>query len=486
MNERTTTDSLTDMPATELRNLLLSREISARELLDAHLRRIERTNPRVNAIVTLVADEATAAATAADNALARGEQVGHLHGLPVACKDLQETRGIRTTFGSTRYADNVPGHDALIVSRLRDAGAIMIGKTNTPEFGAGSQTYNALFGVTRNPYDLTRTAGGSSGGAAAALAARMIPLATGSDMGGSLRNPASFCNVVGLRPSAGLVPSWPSAAGWSTLGVDGPMARTVGDVVLLLGAIAGYDDRSPIARPGDGSVFRDALDDGSMLGDPSVLRGLRVGWSRHPDGIPVAAEVSGVLETEGRTLLERLGACVVDDEPDLRGADDAFRTIRAWLFAGLLGAEVTDGRTVANPDVAWNIEQGRLVTSADLMRAERHRTEVYHLLRTCFERHDVLALPTVQVVPFSADVHWPRDIDGVAQQTYLDWMRSCYLISVTGLPAISIPCGFTPGGLPVGLQLVGPPAGDLKLLRIAAAIEHAHPLWRRRPDPTDR
>jgi len=467
---------LTDKPATELKQLLLSREISARELLDAHLRGIEATNPRVNAIVTLAADQATAAATAADDALARGEQVGYLHGLPVACKDLQETRGVRTTFGSTRYADHVPHFDALIVSRLRDAGAIMIGKTNTPEFGAGSQTYNAVFGVTRNPYDLTRTAGGSSGGAAAALAARMVPLASGSDMGGSLRNPASFCNVVGLRPSAGLVPSWPSAVGWSTLGVDGPMARTVGDVVLMLGAIAGYDDRSPIALPGNGSAFREALNEEAL--NEEVLQGLRVGWSRHPDGAPVAPEVTSVLDADGRTLLETLGAHVVDDEPNLRGADDAFRTIRAWLFAGLLGNEMRDG---TNTDIAWNIERGRLVTGADLMRAEQNRTKVYHRMRAYFERHDVLALPTAQVVPFDADVHWPRDIDGVAQENYLDWMRSCYLISVTGLPAISIPCGFTSDGLPVGLQLVGPPGGDLRLLRIAAAIEQAHPLWRRSP-----
>lgn len=476
MSEQTTTDTLIDKPATELRKLLLGKEISARELLDAHLRRIERTNPGVNAIVTLAAEQATAAAAAADDALARGEQVGCLHGLPVACKDLQETRGVRTSFGSTRYADHVPDHDALIVSRLRDAGAIMIGKTNTPEFGAGSQTYNAVFGVTRNPYDLTRTVGGSSGGAAAALAARMVPLATGSDMGGSLRNPASFCNVVGLRPSAGLVPTWPSTTAWSTLGVDGPMARTVGDVVLMLGAIAGHDPRSPIALPGNGSEFRDALDD-VMFGEPAVLRGLRVGWSRHPDGVPVAAEVTSVLDAEGRARLERLGAHVVDDEPDLRGADEAFRTIRAWLFAGRPDAELTDD----NPDIDWNVEQGRRLTGADLMRAEHGRTEVYHRLRAYFERHDVLALPTVQVAPFSADVRWPRDIDGVAQRTYIDWMRSCSLISVTGLPAMSIPCGFTPAGLPVGLQLVGPPAGDLTLLRIAAAIERAHPLWQRRP-----
>src|SRR5215210_185880 len=313
--------------ATELAGLIRARELSAEETMAACLDRIERTNPRVNAIVTPLPERAMRDARAADErlaeALARGEDVGPLHGLPVAHKDLAPTSGVRTTFGSLIYQDFVPEVDALIVERLRRAGAIMVGKTNTPEFGAGSQTYNEVFGETLNPYDTTRTCGGSSGGAAVALACGMVPLADGSDMGGSLRNPASFCNVVGFRPSPGRVPSWPDPTPWLSLTVDGPMARTGEDTALMLGAIAGPDPRCPGSIPEPGTLFLRPLE--------RDFGGVRVAWSRDFGGLPVDPRVTAVLEGQ-RHVFGDIGCLVVDDGPDFTDADQVFKTLRAWHF----------------------------------------------------------------------------------------------------------------------------------------------------------
>src|SRR4051794_5666968 len=322
-------DDLCTRPATELAALVRHREVSARELMDAHLDRIERLNPGINAIVTLDAAGARCAADAADAQLAAGEPIGPLHGLPVAHKDTHATGGMRTTWGSPLHADTVPLRDELVVARLKAAGAIRVGKTNVPEFAAGSHTFNPLFGITHNPYRHGLSAGGSSGGAAAALAAGFVPLADGSDMGGSLRNPAAFCGVVGLRPTPGRVPTWPAAMAWSQLSVQGPMGRTVADVALVLSAIAGPDPRVPISLTDDGA--------GSPALLPEELTGLRVAWA--PDlGGRVAvdpavraalAPVAGVVEHLGATLEE---AC-----PDLSGADDVFGTLRAWLFEAAYG-----------------------------------------------------------------------------------------------------------------------------------------------------
>ena len=313
-------DDLCFKTATELAGLIRERTISSREVMEAHLRRIEAENPRVNAIVTLVADQALEAADAADAAMPRGGPIGPLHGLPIAVKDSHATRGIRTTQGSPIHADDVPDTDDLIVEREKAAGAIVIGKTNLPEYGAGSQTFNPIFGATLNPYDTTRTCGGSSGGSAVALACGMAPLADGGDMGGSLRNPASFCNVVGLRPSPGRVPSWPAQHAWSTLSVDGPMARTVGDVALLLSAIAGPDPRSPIALAEPGSRFAAPLD--------RDFRGARVAWVSL--GLPFDAEVRAVVDAQ-RPVFEALQCTVEDEEPDFSDADEIFKGLRAWL-----------------------------------------------------------------------------------------------------------------------------------------------------------
>ncbi|UYM06126.1 amidase [Solicola gregarius] len=452
---------------------LRTKRISARELLDAHLDRIEQANEQINAIVSLDMERARAAAREADDRLARGDDVGPLHGLPFAFKDTHAVAGWRTTYGSPLMADNVPERDDLVVERVRAAGAITIGKTNVPEWAAGSHTFNPIFGTTHNPYDPTRSAGGSSGGAAAALAAGMVPLADGSDMGGSLRNPASFCNVVGLRPSAGRVPTWPAANAWETLSVAGPMARNVADLALLLSAMAGPTTRSPIALETPGAELAAPFD-----GD---LGGVRVALSTDLGGaFDVDVSVAEVVDAQ-RSVFTGAGASVDDAYPDLAGADEVFRTLRAWQF------QFAHGRALAeNPDgfkasLADNIRAGESLSGADVARAFGLRTQLFERTREFFERYDVLAMPVSQVPPFPADQEYPDAINGHAQDTYLDWMRSAYVITVTGCPAISVPAGFTDEGWPVGLQLVAPPHGERRLLEIAHAYEQLTQVGARRP-----
>ncbi|TAM91467.1 MAG: amidase [Jatrophihabitans sp.] len=465
------------LPATELAALLRRREVSARELTQAHLDQIERVNPQINAIVTLVAERALAEAAAADEQFAAGREVGPLHGLPLAVKDTHETAGIRTTYGSPIFETHVPDRDELVVQRERAAGAVVVGKSNVPEFAAGSHTFNPLFGATRNPYDLSRTAGGSSGGAAAALATGMVALADGSDMGGSLRNPASFCNVVGLRPSPGRVPTWPSAAPWSTMSVQGPLGRTVGDVALLLSVLAGPDARSPIAIEQPGSLFAAAMD--------SDLTGLRVAWSPDLGGaVPVDREVVDVLAAQVG-VFEGLGCSVDEACPDLAGADEVFRTLRAWLFDLSLGTHRDRHPDLLKAAIVWNVDEGRKLSGADLARAETLHGQLFHRVREFFGRYDLLLLSVSQVVPFDASLEYPTLVAGRTQQTYLDWMRSAYLVTATGCPALSVPAGFTAQGLPVGLQVVGPHHGDLAVLRAGHAFEQATGFWRRRPPVRD-
>jgi amidase len=438
------------LSAVELAELLRKREVSAVEVMRAHLERIERVNPRINAIVTLVAERALEEAARAD---ARGPR-GPLHGLPVAHKDLFDTAGIRTTYGSTAYAGHVPDRDDLIVRRLRAAGAITVGKTNTPEYGTGSHTVNDVFGATRNPYDLSRSAGGSSGGAAAALAAGLVPLADGSDMGGSLRNPASFCNVAGLRPTPGRVPDLSGKAAWYTLSVPGPMARTVGDLELMLGVVAGFDAGSPyaIAAP--------------YTPDPEEgVRGLRVAWSPDLGGLPVDPRTAEVTAGAPRVLAD-LGADVERVDLDLSDAEDAFRVHRAWYYA--LAFPDLD---VLGPNTRWNAEQGRRVTGADLARAEVLRTGLYRRMAAFWDHYDVLLAPVSQVPPFPVEEPYVAEVAGVAMPDYLAWMRSAYWISVLHAPAASVPAGFTGEGLPVGVQIVGRPFADARVLRVARAFE---------------
>jgi amidase len=458
--------------AMELARLIRAKELSAREVMEAHLARIEDVNPQVNAIVTLLPEQAMKQARAADEALARGKEVGPLHGLPVAHKDLALTRGVRTTFGSLIFRDFIPDEDALIVERLKGAGAISVGKTNTPEFGAGSQTYNEVFGETLNPYDPRKTCGGSSGGAAVALACGMLPIADGSDMGGSLRNPASFCNVVGFRPSLGRVPTWPDVAAWFSLSVEGPMARTVEDTALMLSAIAGPDPRSPIAIDEPGSIFARPLE--------RDFGGVRIAWSNDLGELPVDPRVTTALDGQ-RHVFEDLGCVVEDAELDFAGADEVFKVLRACRFELAYGELLKTHRDEMKETVIWNIEEGARLSGPQVGEAERKRTELYHRVRTLMETYEFLILPVSQVPPFDVKQRYVTEINGERMETYIDWMKSCSYVTVTGLPAISVPCGFTPEGLPVGVQIVGRHRDDLGVLQLAHAFEQATGFWKRRP-----
>jgi amidase len=456
---------LCDLPATVLARMLLEREVSAREVLEAHLARIEAVNPAVDAIVTLVPEVAAARAAEADEAIARGEPLGPLHGLPIAIKDLVATAGIRTTAGSPIFAHAVPDEDDLLAQRVRVAGALLLGKTNTPEFGAGSQTFNPVFGPTRNPHDPTKTSGGSSGGAAAALATGMVPIADGSDLGGSLRNPASFCGVVGFRPSPGRVPSWPTSNAWQDLSVDGPMGRSVEDAALLLSALAGPDPRVPISFPEPGSLFAPPLD--ADLGTPVVA------WAPTGGGtMPFDTAIPAIVDAS-RGVFESVGCRTEEAFPDLTDAREIFFTLRAHAYAADLGELLAEHRDLMKATVVWNIEEGLRLTGADLARAERRRTELAARVAAFFSRYDFLVMPVTQVPPFDVEIEYPTEVAGVPMPTYLDWMESCWCISVTGCPAISVPCGANEAGLPVGLQIVGRRGDDLGVLRLAHAFERA-------------
>ncbi len=465
-------EELCFLTAVELARLIRARDVSCEEVMRAHLAQIERVNPTVNAIVTLLPERALDGAREADRRLASGAPVGPLHGLPVAHKDLLPTRGIRTTFGSPIYRDFVPTEDAILAERFRAAGAVLIGKSNTPEFGAGSQTFNAVFGATRNPWDPSKTCGGSSGGAAVALACGMLPIADGSDLGGSLRNPASFCNIAGFRPSAGRVPAGPVLNAWFTLAVLGPMARTVEDLALMMTAIAGPDPRAPISIEEPGARFAAPLQ--------RDLRGVRIAWSADLGGLPVDPRVSAVLG-DGRRVLESLGATVADADPDLRDADEVFRVLRAWNFELSYGQLLRSRRSEMKDTVIWNIEEGARLTGPQVGAAEVKRTELHRRMLAFMEQYDFLAAPVVQVPPFDVTQPWVTEINGQPMPTYLDWMKSCYLISATGLPALSIPCGFTAEGLPVGLQLIGRHRDDFGVLQLGYAFQQQQPLWKRRP-----
>ena len=403
--------------------------------------------------------------------------MGPLHGLPYAVKDTVAVAGWRTTYGSPLMADHVPDTDALLVERVRAAGAVIVAKSNVPEYAAGSHTFNAVFGTSVNPYDPGRSAGGSSGGSAAALASGMVALADGTDMGGSLRNPASFNNVVGLRPGLGRVPEWPIPNAWEATGVSGPMARNVSDLALLLSVIAGPTSRVPLALETPGSVFAEPLDRPGTTG----LRDLRVAISTDLGGaFEVDHEVARLLAAQGRVLAEA-GSTVVEAHPDLHEAEDTFRTLRAWHFQARFGELLAERPEDFKASLAANIRAGEPLTGADVARAYTQRTTLSERMRVFFESHDVLVLPVSQVPPFPADQEYPSQINGRRQETYLDWMRSSYFLTVTGCPAISVPAGFTADGLPVGIQIVAPPSGERRLLEIAHAFERISRAGERRP-----
>ena len=459
--------------ATELAARIRRKDLSATEVMQAHLAQIERVNPQVNAMVTIHAEQALAQARAADERQAHGAPLGPLHGLPIAHKDLFLTKGMRTTRGSPIFKDYVPDHSHLLVERTWNAGAIAVGKTNTPEFGAGSQTFNAVFGATRNPYDLSKTCGGSSGGAAVVVATGMVPLADGSDLGASLRNPANFCNVVGLRPSPGRVPVYPAKHLWGTLSVEGPMGRTVEDTALLLSVQAGFDHRVPIAVQGSGEQFR-----GSLKRD---FKGTRVAFSAGFGGqVPVDKRVEEIIAPHAQTFAD-LGCLVEEAMPDFSGAHEVFLTLRAHLFEINNGEYLDQHRDLLKPTVIWNIEAGRKQSGVDIARADAERTRIYGRVSKFFETYEYLVIPVNQVLPFSIDKEYVDEINGEKLGDYLSWMKSCYYITITGHPAISVPCGFTADGLPVGIQIVGRSFADLEVLQLAYAFEQATRIGLRRP-----
>jgi amidase len=467
-----TNEALCDLTAIEMRRLLSAGDVSARELLDAHLKRIERINPSVNAIVTLVPELAAERAFKADEAFAQGESLGLLHGLPVAHKDLVDTAGVRTTLGSLLFKDRVPEHDDLIVERQREAGAVMVGKTNTPEFGAGSQTFNEVFGVTSNPYDTSRTCGGSSGGAAVALAARMVPLADGSDLGGSLRNPASFCNVVGFRPSGGRVPTVPNTELWVPMATTGPMARTVSDIALFMQAIAGPHDLAPSSNVESPEIFA-----GSLERD---FRGVKVAWSPDLGGLPVDIAIRTAL-ADVPNVLSDLGCEVVEAWPDLSDAPEIFQTLRAWMFAFKYAPLLETHRELLKDTVIWNAEKGLSMSMRDHAEACFKQARMFAQLQRFMSDVEFLACPVTQVPPFSKDIEYIEEIEGVRFDTYIDWMRSCSDITTTTHPAISVPSAFTADGLPVGVQLVGRSRQDRSVLELAHAYEQSTGTAQRRP-----
>jgi amidase len=460
---------LVELTAVEQRRLIGAREVSAVELLDAHLERIAATNPAVNAIVAFDPDVGRRRAEAVDAAIARGDDPGPLAGLVTAHKDLTETADFPTTYGSPLFAGHRPRADSLLVARMAAAGAVAVGKTNSPEFGAGSHTFNQVYGVTRNPWGLDRSAGGSSGGAAAALACRMVATADGSDTGGSLRNPAAWNNVVGFRPTVRCVPKVTPGNAWMPISTEGPMGRTIDDVALLFGVLAAPDPRDPMHRPVTVPVPV-----------PAPEGPLRVAWSADI-GVPVEDSQRHVLAGARQAMVD-LGWDVVDDEPELALASDCFRTLRCWNIANGPTAPLHDRIDQIKATIQDEIRRGEALQQQDVARAYAQLAALWHETVAFFDRgYDLLTCPVTQVSPFPVDVEYPTEVAGQAMSNYIDWMASCWRITVTGCPTLSLPAGFDADGLPVGVQLVARQCADAWLLRAAKAVEEATGFAARRP-----
>ncbi len=457
------------MTALEMSAAIRSKRVSAREVMQAHIDQIARVNRKVNAIVTLVPeDQLLAQAAAADAELAKGNLRGPLHGMPVGVKDLVDTAGIRTTYGSPVFKDYVPKTDAFIVKREKNAGAIVVGKTNAPEWGLGSQTFNRVFGATRNPYDVTKTCGGSTGGGAVALACGMVPLADGSDFAGSLRNPPNFCNVIGLRPSPGRIPTTP---GWFTLSVSGPVARSVTDCALFLSVLSGFSRTSPIAIDQTGLLFEKHL--------RRNFKGVRVAMFKDM-GLPWQPEVRQSILAQ-RSVFESLGCIVEQAEPDFTNVNEAFMAERHSYYEERFGDVVDKNPDMYNEYVHWHVEQGRKLTGPYLSRMEQKRVDFYQRVRIFMETYEFFTLPVNQVLPFDVTTHYPIEINGTKMESYMAWMKSAYYISALGNPAISVPAAFSASGLPIGIQIVGRHHDDIGVLQLAYAFEQATKIGKRRP-----
>lgn len=473
---------LCDLSATQLRDDMAQKRISPVEVLEACLTRIEAVNPAVNAMVTLDVEGARSAARSAEAAIMRGESLGPLHGLPLAIKDTQDVGGMRTTYGSPLFANHVPAADAGSVARLRAAGAVIIGKTNTPEWAAGGNTRNPVHGATGNPFDPMKSAAGSSGGSAVALACGMVPLASGSDTGGSLRNPAGFSGIVGMRPSYGLVASEKRAHGWSPLSTDGPMARTVSDTALMLSVMASDDGRDPLAYTLPGEPVRG---DSQRWSVPEVdLSTLRLAVTEDFGFAPTEQHIRRVFRTRVAAL-EPVFASVEEAAPDCAGADDAFAVLRASLFLSMFEATYRAQPHMLGANLKANVEEGLGYSLSDYARAAAAQTRIYRSYQSFFDRYDVLVSPTITLSPRPWSEPYPLEIDGVATRSYFHWLALAYAVTLAGHPAISLPLGVDEAGMPFGLQIVGPRGGDARLLGIARALESAFADDRRlcRPSP---
>lgn len=459
-------EDLAGRSALELRDLVARRELSPVQVVEAALARVERYNPVVNAVVTLN-QHALDDARELERRLSRGEDPGLLCGLPVGIKDVTPVAGLRTTYGSCVYRDHVPREDALVVQRLRAAGAVILGKTNCPEFAAGGNTFNEVFGRTRNPWDPTRSAGGSTGGGAAALVTGMIALAEGTDLGGSLRIPASFCGVVGLRPSVGLVPTYPADWLWDTMQVEGPVARSAEDVALMLQAIAGPSPLSPLSQPTAGRDFVAAAARG-------ISKGLRVAYCPDIAGIGVDPAIERVCRGAAEGLRDG-GATVQEIALDLAFARQAFLALRGLWFVAQMFPRM-DQLDRFGPNVAGNIRAGLATTTHDLGAAEQARTRIWHMFREFFGAYDHLLTPCMAVPPFPVEQNYPETVAGRKMETYVDWIAPTFVLSLTGLPVASVPCGLDADGLPVGLQIVGKPQGEEAVLALAREVQRLNPL----------
>jgi len=474
---RTPSEEICFTEVTALAELLRTKKVSAVEVMKAHLSQIASVNARVNAIVTLVDEEQLLReAQSADDALAKGNWLGPLHGLPIGVKDLNATKGIRTTYGSPLLKDDIPKTDCLLVEREKKAGGIVIGKTNVPEFGLGSQTFNPVFGATRNPYDLRKTCGGSTGGGAVAVVCGMVPLADGSDYGGSLRNPPNFCNVVGLRPSPGRVPNTPADLAWQTFSVSGPVARNVKDCAFFLSVLAGPDERIPISIEQPGSQFMQQL-------GRRDFKGVRVAMFRDM-GLPWEPEVKEAIHAQGK-VFESIGCVVEEAEPDYVDANECFLAWRHWTIESRFGDLIATKGNQLNEYIHWHVEEGRKLTGPYLSRLEMKRSALYQRVRGFLDKYEFFVLPVNQVLPFDVTQHYPTEINGVRMDNYLSWMKSACYITTTGNPAASVPCAFSKSGLPIGIQIVGRNHEDWGVLQMAFAFEQARNLEKRKPVALD-
>jgi amidase len=461
------------MNGVELAARIRRKELSAVEVMAAFLDRIEHVNPKVNAIVSMVSREAALAmAKQADADLRAGKPVGKLHGLPWAIKDTDDAKGLPTTLGSPIFKNNIAKEDALLTARIRAAGALIIGKTNVPEFAAGSHTFNKVFGITRNPYNLALSAGGSSGGAAVAVATGMLPMLEGNDTGGSLRNPASWNNIFAIRPSIGRVPvNFP--LGWFLrLPAYGPMARTAGEAAYLLSVFAGPDPLDPISLPDDPAIFAKSLD--------RTFKGTRVAFTPDLGYLQVEKPVADAT-AKAIPILTSIGCVVEHDHPEVAGAFETHKNLRGVLTAFATEPFFEAQRAQIKPTMIWDIEGGRKLTALDVSHAEAQRNVIHQSVRKFLEKYEFLVMPVSQVAQFPVGTEYPAQINGVKMRSYMEWMESCYAITLTGLPAASVPCAFTASGMPVGLQIIGRRNDDLGVLQLAHAFEKASGLGRHRP-----